>query len=87
MKELRNNWDENAAFEKLEDAKNYYLPKEEKPCEKDEYLGDDYEGFCKQYEEYKEEITAAETLEELAAVLNRYTDTFEDGREHKVVEF
>ncbi len=87
MKELRNNLDKAITFEKLEDAKNYYLPKQTKPCHKDEYLGDDYEEFCRQYEEYKEEITASETLEELADVLNSYTDTFEDGREYKVVEF
>ena len=87
MKELRNNVDTEVVFTKLEEAKNWYLPKADVPCEKDEYLNDDYESYCKEFAEYKKDIEQTETLEELAEVLNRYTDTFGDGREGKVVEF
>ena len=44
-------------------------------------------GVCKEFTEYKKEIEQSETLEELANVLNKYTDTYQDGRENKVVEF
>lgn len=86
MKILKNNVDTEITFTDLQEAKNWYLPKENIPCTKEEYLDDDYEEFCKQFSEYKEEIEQSETLEELADVLNRYTDDFDDGREHKVVE-
>lgn len=87
MKELRNNIDTEKGFTDLQEAKNWYLLKADVPCEKDEYLGDDYEIYCKEFTEYKKDIEQTETLEELAEVLNRYTDTFGDGRENKVVEF
>ena len=87
MRELRNNVDTEVVFTKLDEAKKYYLPNEKVPCIKEEYLGNDYENYCKQFSEYKEEIEQSETLEELAEVLNRYTDIFGDGRENKVVEF
>lgn len=87
MKELRNNADTEVAFTDLKKAKNYYLPEENIPCSKEEYLGNDYEGFCKGFTEYKQEIQRADTLEELADVLNRYTDAYDDGREHTVVDF
>lgn len=72
MKELRNNVDYEAVFENLEDAKKYYMPNLEEFPE------------CK---EYTREIEEAGTLEELAKVLNKYTDTFGDGRNHVVKEF
>ncbi len=87
MKELRNNVDTEVGFAELKEAKKWYLPKDNVPCEKEEYLGDDYEGFCKEFAEYKKEIEQSETLEELANVLNKYTNTFSDGRKNKVVEF
>lgn len=37
--------------------------------------------------EYAEEIANAETLEELADVLNRYSDIYGDGSEFYVYEF
>ena len=85
MKEVRNNVDKTIIFSDLGEMKKYYLPKNNIPCVKEEYLGDDYEKFCEQYSNYKKEIEKAETLEELTDVLNRYTDIFEDGRIHKVI--
>lgn len=86
MKELRNNVNTDAVFTKLEEAKEWYLPKDNIPCTKVEYLGDDYEVFCKEFTEYKKEIEQSQTLVELANVLNKYTDIFQDGRENKIKE-
>ena len=72
MKKLKNNVDYEAAFENLEDAKKYYMPNLKEFPE------------CT---EYAKEIKDAETLEELAEVLNKYTDTYNDGRHHTVKEF
>lgn len=72
MKELRNNIDKDATFTDLQEAKNYYAPNLEEFPE------------CKKY---SKEIEEAETLEELAKVLNKYTDAFGDGRNHTVKEF
>ena len=72
MKELRNNFDKEVAFDDLNNAKNYYLPNTEEFSEE---------------KEYAQEIEEAETLEELAEVLNKYTDIFSDGRNHFVKEF
>ena len=85
MKEARNNIDKTITFSDLNEMKKYYLPKDNIPCAKEEYLGDDYEKFCEQYLNYKKEIEKAETLEELTNALNRYTDTYGDGRVHKVI--
>ena len=43
-------------------------------------------GLLESWENYKNEIEEAETLEELANTLNEYTDTFGDGSEVKVRE-
>ena len=72
MKELKNNVDYETVFENLEDAKKYYMPNLEEFPE------------CK---EYAEEIEDSKTLEELADVLNKYSDVFSDGRNHFVKEF
>lgn len=71
MKELRNKWDQELCFESLEKAKHYFRPDlEEFPEEK----------------EYAEEINNSESLEELAEVLNRYTDRLGNGTEYYVYE-
>ena len=78
MKILKNNFDTEVTFTDLQEAKNWYLPKENIPCTKEEY--------CERFSEYKEEIEQSETLEELADVLSRYTEDFDNGSEYKVVE-
>lgn len=87
-KELRNTLDSTITFENLEEAKHYYLPQQVE-VERDEFLGDDkeYAEYCKQYKEYADEILSAESLEELATVLNHGTDLFGNGSEYKVVEY
>lgn len=89
MKKLINSYDHEVEFyeNKLAEAKNYYLPKSDLPCDESEYLGKDYKGYCEQYTEYKQGIEQAENLEELAKALNNFTDVFNNGSTYKVVEF
>ena len=89
MKKLINSYDHEAKFyeNELAEAKNYYLPKSDLPCNESEYLGRDYKGYCEQYTEYKQGIEQAENLEELAEVLNNFTDVFDNGSKYEVVEF
>ena len=82
--ELKNKFDREISFDNLQDAKQYFYPKTEKPCEPEEYLGDNYESYCKVFQAYKVEIKAAKTLGELADVLNRYSDTFDNGTEYYI---
>lgn len=82
MKVLKNGKDDEVMFDDLEIAKKYYMPTEDP--KKDEYLGNDFEEYVKLYNQYKEEIEEAETLEELASVLNKYTDIFDNGSEYFV---
>ena len=72
MKELRNNVDYEAVFTDLQKAKDRYMPNLEEFPE------------CV---EYAKEIEDAGTLEELAEVLNKYTNIFSDGRYHAIKEF
>lgn len=91
MKELRNNFDRDAAFSDLQEAKNYYLLSEEllNGLTEEDYLGDNFDEYLSKTKEYNKEINEASTLEELATILNSnsYSDLFEDGRYHTVVEF
>lgn len=86
MKKLVNNVDREIVFYNLEEAKKYFSAGSTCPVE-NEYLGEDFPGYCQRYAEYLADIEASETLEELARVLNSNTDEFEDGRGWKVVEF
>lgn len=76
--------DKEAYFDDLEKAKEYMIPADE--LSEEDYLGDDFESYAKSFEEYKAELKDAESLEELAEVWNKYTDTFNDGSEFKVKE-
>lgn len=66
---LVNDQDSSIEFSNIEEAKRYYMP--------------DVEEFPEE-EEYATEIENADDLEELADVLNKYTDIFEDGSGWKV---
>lgn len=72
-------------FENLEDAKKYYLPESEIPCTLQEYLGDNYESYCNQFKQFKADISNANSLIELANILNTYSDTFLNGSEYIVI--
>ena len=77
-------------FDTLEKAKGYYYPSAEE--DRDVKDPDGYinsmipSGLLESWENYKNEIEEAESLEELANTLNKYTDTFGDGSEVKVRE-
>lgn len=76
--------DKEAWFDDLEKAKEYMIPTEE--LSEEDYLCDDFENYAKNFEEYKAELKGAESLEELADVWNKYTDTFNDGSKFEVRE-
>lgn len=63
---LKNRRDDSIGFEKLEAAKKYYAP--------------DLDEFP-EAAEYERDIEMADNLEQLADVLNKYTDRFGDGSE------
>lgn len=72
VKELRNKYDTEIAIESLEEAKKYVMP--------------DLDEFPEETE-YAEDIEGAESLEELADVLNKYTDLFGNGSSWFIKEF
>ena len=86
MKVLKNKYDYEIKFTDLEEAKYYYTPKEDKPCDKEDYLGEDFACYCEEFNRYKREIANSETLEQLAEVLTRFTDIFDNGSEYYVKE-
>lgn len=81
MKILKNSFDADVRFDNIEEAKRYYMPSME---------GAEFEELdehTKQlYKEYSQEIAEAESLEELAEVLNRNTDIFENGSSFSIKE-
>lgn len=81
---LVNNFDREAKFENLEAAKAYYYPEME--MTEEDYSGDNFAEYLKKWEEYKKGIKEAESLQELADVLNRYSNEFDNGSCWKVVE-
>lgn len=87
MKELRSSTNYEVAFTDLQEAKKYYMPKETTPGTIEDFLGNDWKEYCEQWQKYKHEIVNADSLEELAKVLNKYTDTFDNGSEYTVKEF
>lgn len=90
MKELRNSVDYEIGFTDLEEAKAYYLPSEELDADvknPDSYIGTGaFEDYLKNWEDYKADISDADSLEDLANVLNRYTDEFGNGSSYTVAE-
>ena len=84
MKILKNGFDQEVWFDDLEMAKSYYAPVEQ--LQENEFLGDNFENYVKQYNECIQEFDEAKTFEELAIVLNKYTDMFDNGSEWRVVD-
>ena len=79
-----NSFDKEAEFESLEEAKEYYYPEME--MTEEEYTGDNFTEHLKAWEEYKKGIKVAESLQELAGVLNRYSNEFDNSSIWEVVE-
>lgn len=78
-----NSFDKEVKFESLEEAKKYYYPEME--LTEEDYTGDNFTEYLKAWEEYKRGIKEAESLQELADVLNRYSSEFQNGSEWSVV--
>lgn len=72
---LKNSFDKDINFDNLEEAKEYYLISEEQLKE----LGNGEDEV-----ERNKEIESAESLEELADVLNKYSDICDNGSQWNV---
>lgn len=88
---LKNSFDKDIYFEDLEEAKKYFKPSEEKleehlNMDPSEFLGDpeDFEEYKNNFYWYAEKIEYAKTLEELADVLNEYSDIYGNGSRYSV---
>lgn len=88
---LKNSFDKDIYFEDLDEAKKYFKPSEEEMEEylnmdPAEFLGDpeDFEEYKNNFYWYAEKIEYAKTLEELADVLNEYSDIYRNGSRYSV---
>ena len=72
MKELRNKSDYEECFTSVDKAKTYYRI---------------YSPMDRLENEFNKELETCDTLEEIATLLNKYTDTLGNGTEYEVVEY
>ena len=77
MKVLKNSFDKDIEFYDLTESKQYYLTSEEQLIELD---------YDKDLVERNNEIENSESLEDLADVLNRYSNVCDNGSNWFVVE-
>ena len=87
MKYLINNNNTEIVFyeNELQKAKEYFLPNSNILL-KENYIGNNYESYVKQYKDYIDAICTCNDIEELCNVLNRYTDLFNNGTEYIIKE-
>ena len=87
MKYLINNNNTEIVFyeNELQKAKEYFLPNSNILL-KENYIGNNYESYVKQYKDYIDAISACNDIVELCNVLNRYTDLFSNGTEYIIKE-
>ena len=87
MKYLINNNNTEIVFyeNELQKAKEYYLPNSNILL-KENYIGNNYESYVKQYKEYIDAICTCNDIVELCDVLNRYIDLFNNGTEYSIKE-
>ena len=87
MKYLINNNNTEIVFyeNELQKAKEYYLPNSNILI-KENYIGNNYESYVKQYKDYIDAICTCNDIVELCDVLNRYTDLFNNGTNFKIKE-
>lgn len=85
MKYLINNNNTEIVFyeNELQKAKEYFLPNSNILL-KENYIGNNYESFVKQYKDYIDSINTCNDIVELCDILNRYTDLFNNGTEYKI---
>ena len=87
MKYIINNNNTEIVFyeNELKKAKEYYLPNSNILL-KENYIGNNYESYVKQYKDYIDAICTCNDIVELCDVLNRYTDLFNNGTEYIIKE-
>lgn len=69
----------------LKDAIKYYMPNNSILLEEN-FIGDNYGLYVKQYKDYVGELNNCTCIEELCDVLNKYTDIFNNGLQWKIRE-
>ena len=69
----------------LKDAIKYYMPNNSILLEEN-FIGDNYELYVKQYKDYVRELNNCTCMGGLCNVLNKYTDVFNKGLEGKIKE-
>ena len=83
---INNNNTEIVFYEnELQKAKEYYLPNSNILL-KENYIGNNYESYVKQYKDYIDAINTCNDIVELCDVLNRYIDLFNNGTEYSIKE-
>ena len=83
---INNNNTEIVFYEnELQKAKEYFLPNSNILL-KENYIGNNYESYVKQYNDYIDAICTCNDIVELCDVLNRYTDLFSNGTEYIIKE-
>lgn len=84
---IKNNINDEIEFNNINKAKKFIVRQKEYVANnKDEYIGENYELYIEQYQDYMLEIVDADTMEELCDVLNKYTDTFGNGSQWYIKE-
>ena len=84
---IKNNINYEIEFNNINKAKKFIVRQKEYVANnKDEYIGENYELYIEQYQNYMLEIVDADTMEELCDVLNKYTDTFGNGSQWYIKE-
>lgn len=83
MKILKNKWDEEFEENNINDCKQYFKLDD---CNKEDYTGDDFNGFCREIEQFNADLNSCSDLEEVARLLNSVSDRFFNGTEYYVKE-
>lgn len=86
MKILKNDVDYEIEYTDIINAKKEFIENNSNKELIENYIGDNIELYVKQLLDYIKEIITCNTLEELADVLNKYTDTFGNGSQWYIKE-
>jgi hypothetical protein len=91
MKKLINKFKEKSYYDFAEAKKDLLIHDEavkELARREEDYIGDcPFAEYMDGYQSYAHDLSAAETFEDLADVLNKYADIYDDGSLWKVEEF
>lgn len=87
MKVLKSNNNNEVLFfdNQLDRAKQYFMPSNSMLL-KEDFIGENYNSYVEQFKQYKSELTDCNDIDELAIVLNKYTDIFNTGDSYYIKE-